>query len=611
MGNSRFVGEYYYQDGLRLPSYHNGQLLTADELKAEQEATWERLALLGRAAGAGVIEGLEVVRASTYQVFVRPGLGINSAGDIVQLQGSGVTLTINVQQSPGTTSTNGGKFRDCALNTSSGQPISEGAYLLTAVPTSKSDGSVPLKASPVKSNLPACASQWELEGVQFKAIRLEGVNLVQAITNRRRNLLAHWCLGTTPLKTMPHRPFDFPLKYTGLDLLDVADLTSCDLPLAVLYWTAHGIAFVDAWSARRRLVLSYPSSQWEMMVSDRRVAQGQAVFLQFQEQLNTFSNMTVVVAEQNFRYLPPVCFLPAKPPIYVVQYLARILIEAYIQLTSRAPAVSDSQVNQFVEEIQKAFDASPNYGITLSTFFGNLLPNRIGLIERELVETRLNDSWHDEPIDLDVLPRFDLHIVAENVLLYIAAVLLQVLFRQLDQSRTAALEKGVDVSQLSPKLQQWWFLVRTLIVQALTSLIRLDPALIEAAISTPDINLLYVVVVKRIDEVNYIETAQTAPPPIGSTPPVAEAPIGPVGVVMRPTAPTEFIGGQPSAAATPSAVVDMANNLLVEAANPNLAFENPQNWATLNTLGLIRAESAADTPPPSTGGGRKRPSRKP
>jgi hypothetical protein len=599
MGNSRFVGEYYHQQGLRLPAFHNGQLLTAEDLRAEQSATWERLSQLGSAAGAGIMTGLEVERASSYQVFVNPGLGINRAGDIVELAGNGVTLTINVSQTPGVTSTSNGRFQDCALSTAGSQPINEGAYLLTAVPTSRPDGSVPLKASPGKSSLPACAAQWDLAGVQFKAIRLDGVNLIETSANRRRNLLAHWCYGTTALKTMPHRPFQFPTQFTGLDLINAADLTPCDLPLAVFYWTANGIAFVDNWSARRRFVLPYPASAWEVMVSDRRVARSQAVFLQFQEHLAGLSNLPAVVATQRFRYLPPVCFLPAKPPTYVLRSLIRDLLSALYAVTGDDREPSDSEITLLLNEVQATLDASPNYGVTLATFFGNQLPDRVGLIERETVEYRLNHSWYDEPIDLDVLPRFHLHIVAENVLLYIAAVLLQYYFRLLAELSDLPPGSVVDVSTLPANLQYYWFLVRTLIVQALTGIIRLDPPLVEAAISTPDTSLLYVMVVKAVEGVHYLDApkGQTAPSDAttGGNFTAGSPNAQPVGMMMMAghNAPAA-IGSQPVAMETPQPVVEMANILVNSAANPNLAVENPEHFAILNTMGMIRRST--DTP---------------
>ena len=87
-----------------------------------------------------------------------------------------------------------------------------------------------------------------------------------------RNLLAYKCFGTTEIASFLRDPFGPPLKTYGLlDSLRPNQLTDCDVPLGVLYWTlADGIKFVDMWSVRRRITENGADNSWLPLVSDRR-----------------------------------------------------------------------------------------------------------------------------------------------------------------------------------------------------------------------------------------------------------------------------------------------------------------------------------------------------
>src|SRR2546425_328943 len=71
-----------YSGGLQETHYFDGRLLTAEAFKADQGATKTRLNWLGRAAGAGIIEGLVVrkIGTSATMVGITQGLGVNYAG---------------------------------------------------------------------------------------------------------------------------------------------------------------------------------------------------------------------------------------------------------------------------------------------------------------------------------------------------------------------------------------------------------------------------------------------------------------------------------------------------------------------------------------------------
>jgi hypothetical protein len=214
------------------------------------------------------------------------------------------------------------------------------------LPASRFEGQVPITpaaGNAARSNVVGCGSKWEVEGIQFKIIPLADFAKVSGVNDtNRRNLLAHWCYGSAMQLDLALDPFHFPASSGGINALASTDLTPCDLPLAVFYWTGQAIAFVDAWPARRRLVrpdalvetidqrasgslpvkpqdvpfpllgLNLPRS-WKGVLGDERVALAQARFLQFQDhvqQLVDEKQANVAVMKDYFRFLPPMGFLP-------------------------------------------------------------------------------------------------------------------------------------------------------------------------------------------------------------------------------------------------------------------------------------------------------------
>src|SRR5687768_9358319 len=89
-----------FSEGVRAPHFINGRLLTAEDLKAEQEATLRRLASVGQAPGHGVVEGLLVTQAGVSSVQLTPGLGFNRLGQPVRLN-SLLTLSLAPQSDAG------------------------------------------------------------------------------------------------------------------------------------------------------------------------------------------------------------------------------------------------------------------------------------------------------------------------------------------------------------------------------------------------------------------------------------------------------------------------------------------------------------------------------
>lgn len=310
---SQVVGSSF-TDGALFPNYVNGRLLVAEDLATSQATLVHRDTLVGRAAGSGVVTGL-LVTAGATSLTVAPGFGLTPSGEPVSVPAA-VTLPLTMAGPTGPTT--GASFSCCATPTAGGlTTVGSGPYVLTAFPACQSQGQAPMAAPPGTDTPVGCTAQWEVEGVQFKAIPLSlgsSVDGVTITTQNRRNLLAHWCYGSAQLAQLGVDPFNFAPAYTGLDSLSTTDLTPCDLPLCVFWWVQGSVAFVDQWSVRRRITRpDISTASWGAEVADERVAEGEARFLQFQDQVLAIvsaGSSRSTVAAPVFGLLPPVGFLP-------------------------------------------------------------------------------------------------------------------------------------------------------------------------------------------------------------------------------------------------------------------------------------------------------------
>jgi hypothetical protein len=137
-------------------------------------------------------------------------------------------------------------------------------------------------------------------------------------TNHLRNRVAYQCFGSSDSdgRLLSSDPFGLPVERYGLlDDLRPNRLTDRDVPLAVLHYTANnGITFIDLWSVRRRLTAPPVSGRWEVLLGERRRREGEAMLLQFQEQIQAIrtneTNLESIVATERFDYLPPAGILP-------------------------------------------------------------------------------------------------------------------------------------------------------------------------------------------------------------------------------------------------------------------------------------------------------------
>jgi hypothetical protein len=338
--------------GIRNTNFFNGRLLSAEDLSAEQNANRQHHELLGRAGGEGVAFGLEVsvtTDPSSPPDTTRPllkvtaGLALNRKGQTLSLPDDATIRLVPAEEEQAAVA---GLFAACEPPTTEVYQTGTGVYILAIAPSSGYEGKAPMSGLGEEPGAGrACGRRYAVEGVQFRLVEMN-INTLAGISDatrsqvlelmnkskdkndaasreKLRNILAHLCFGTEELATFAADPFRKTeegrpayLAYDALDALRAKDkLTDCDVPLAMIYWTRDGVQFVDMWSVRRRVSAQNKSLAWPLAVDDRRQAEGEAMFLQFQDQMDEMfkanpSELEKMKATSYFRYLPPAGILP-------------------------------------------------------------------------------------------------------------------------------------------------------------------------------------------------------------------------------------------------------------------------------------------------------------
>ena len=328
------LGEAILEQQIRTVNFFNGRLLSAEDLRQEQNARLELDSRIAKAVGEGVVSGLEVEQDNASNpnnpvLKIMPGLAINRRGRSLELYKS-VEITLK-QPSTGQTAASGG-FKDCQPLEAGVYAVGTGMYLLVIAPTQEFEGRAAV--SGLGNATLSCNSKSIVEGVQFRLISLGDIFNAELIKNHladdlkdelkdpknkyRRNLLAYLCLGDKDLILTNFRQNPFstpPQKYGLLDTLRPNKLTNCDVPLAVLDWSLEtGIQFIDLWSVRRRTHRLGSSKQWNAMLGDRVLAEAEARLHQFEDTLvewiSTGTDLGLKKAAEDFRFLPPAGLLP-------------------------------------------------------------------------------------------------------------------------------------------------------------------------------------------------------------------------------------------------------------------------------------------------------------
>lgn len=516
MSNIRTIGSSFEQ-GLRMPNYVNGRTLHAEDLRAEQEATFQRLSNLGQAIGPGIVEGLQVETASATSLSVSPGIGLNPEGHVIHLSGVPVTLSVTIQPEAETFLGNAGLFQNCVVATSGTfTSIETGAYLLTVVPASRLEGSVPVNSVASRGNTAECAARWIAEGLEFRAIRLTkfGNNGVDTGTaNTRRNRLAHWAFDSN---AHPTTSYMMGLSPQTLYARLSADLTPCDLLLGVFYWADNTITFVDNWAVRRAVAPEYPDSPHEPLIGSSRRVNGQARFSQFQDQLDlitrTTANLATVSAADYFRYLPPLGFLPVRLAPRAANSINTLIFQIMQQFITQAwPLLTNFQINsqlilliatELTQQIsQPILSRLTTAGYSIGTFFGENTDIHVAQVDVITLEKAIQHSWHDQRIDLMRSPQIDIYLLQEVIRGLVYALVLN----RVDTTGFATVNIGFAglffPSIPGPLITQAWKQIG--MPAQLKDSIGVDSDALVAAIKQPNTPLIYAAFVRREQPIDF------------------------------------------------------------------------------------------------------------
>jgi hypothetical protein len=356
--------------GIKSINFFNGRLLSAEDLSQEQSANQQSHRQLGQSIGDGVAYGLEVKETAGQSspqapiVTVNAGLALNRLGQTLQLTKDADVALVRPTTSTATTVT--ALFADCQPLQQGPYVVGKGVYLLTLQVASGTDGKAPVSGL---GNLDAaCNAKYQIDGVQFRLIQLPITAAeFDAAGSRLRNYLAYRCFGINDSKVTSFfaNPFGPVVSSYGLlDSLRPDCLLDDEVPLALIYWTvANGLEFIDLWSVRRRVAARSTDARWRLLTADRRDAEAEALFLQFEAHIEEMrareSNLTALRAIDRFVALPPVGLLPLGGagtsvgltfekffedlPYRAPTYIAGRQIEAIVQEALRYPPIRMAQ----------------------------------------------------------------------------------------------------------------------------------------------------------------------------------------------------------------------------------------------------------------------------
>jgi len=325
--------------GIRYVNFFNGRLLSAEDLEHERDAARRHQQQLGRGVGTGIIDGLHVTTDSAGGKVLRvtKGFAVNRQGQLLALpQDVDIALQITAPASASASSDDAGLFGDCRPPTPQVITTATGLYVLLVGPASALREHAPNVGLRDQGVAARCDFAWAVEGVQFAVQRIEPrsiggggdatIERLQAASDTRslsllRDRAAHAFLGTDavarhfPDLLLRQRRESPMTSYGEMDRLwREYPLLACDVPVAIFQWTGAGLQVVDMWAVRRRLTPRALSATWPVPLSARRVAEAEAGFFHFQEQLAWLFGLVrdphALEAREYFRYLPPAGVLP-------------------------------------------------------------------------------------------------------------------------------------------------------------------------------------------------------------------------------------------------------------------------------------------------------------
>jgi hypothetical protein len=302
-------------DRTRSVRFFNGRLLSGEAMTDEQGGQRVARELLAQAVGDGIAQGFEVKEAAGSSTTLSPvvaigsGVAINRRGEILLLAAdTEVKLVRPAHPSTAPASL----FQTCTPPQQGVYVADSGVYLLTACSIGAANGLA--QAGGLGGIQASCNAKYIVDAVQFRLLELPVDSSVLSDA-RARNLIAYRCFGVDHLLDFARDPFGTAGEPHTLldDVRATKQLTDCDVPLALMYWTATGgIQFLDMWSVRRRVTKT--NAPAHPLLTDRRLATAEAMIEQLGEQVGQLRAKGLLTpslsASSTFRYLPPAGLLP-------------------------------------------------------------------------------------------------------------------------------------------------------------------------------------------------------------------------------------------------------------------------------------------------------------
>jgi|HubBroStandDraft_3_1064219.scaffolds.fasta_scaffold00913_4 hypothetical protein len=303
-------------DRTRAVRFFNGRLLSGEAMTDEQSGQRAARALLAQAVGDGIAHGFEVAESAASSttrspvVAVAAGVAINRRGEILLLAGD---TEVQLVRPPHQAAAPPSLFQTCTPPQAGVYVADSGVYLLTVCSIGAANGLA--EVSGLGGIQAGCNAKYVVDAVQFRLLEVPVDGPLLSDVAHLRNRVAYQCFGVDHLLDFATDPFGAAGEPRTLldDLRDSRQLTDCDVPLALMYWTATGgIQFLDLWSVRRRVTRTQAPAH--PLLTDRRLAVAEAMTRQFQAQLDDLLTATAVpaniAAQDFFAFLPPIGFAP-------------------------------------------------------------------------------------------------------------------------------------------------------------------------------------------------------------------------------------------------------------------------------------------------------------
>ncbi|HLO03157.1 MAG TPA: hypothetical protein VK191_08620 [Symbiobacteriaceae bacterium] len=288
--------------GVRLPTFYNGRVLTAEDLQQLQAAEGALRQQVARAAGSGIARGLTCTAAQTM-IQVDAGLGVGADGALLYLANP---VEVAIAGITSKTATAVG-FQDCGLKSAPLNLTGEAPYLLVAGPAQTAVDSSPQVWPTGSGKITSCGPGSLELGVQFRLLALPWSGSAAEFSNvsHLQSALALECFDGGRLPYGQSQLGAFAAAQLRADGL----LAQNEVPLCLFYWRSGQILFLDQWAVRRRVEMPMLGPDGVGLL---HVAEGEALSQQFQAQLATLtvSGGIAVEAKACFQALPAAGFVP-------------------------------------------------------------------------------------------------------------------------------------------------------------------------------------------------------------------------------------------------------------------------------------------------------------